>query len=171
MPTLYDISDDLLALESILIEAGGDVTDPEADQAVDNWLAELGSARDEKIDAYCSLYREFDLRAKAREEEATRLFNLASADLNAARRLRERLLYFFELHRISKLETERFRLTVAANGGALPLFVDCEPEALPEDYQRVRIEADKAAIREALESGAPLDFARLGERGRHLRIR
>jgi len=170
MPTLYDISNDLLELESILMEAGGDVTDPEADEVVDRWLEACG-ARDDKIDAYCSLFREFETRAKARETEASRLFDLASADLNAAKRLRERLLYFFELHRISKLETDRFRLTVANNGGALPLFVDGEPEALPEEYQRVRIEADKAAIREALEQGAPLDFARLGDRGRHLRIR
>ena len=171
MPTLYDISDDLLALEAILIEAGGDVSDPEADQAVDQWLAELGSARNEKIDAYCALYREFETRAKAREAEAARLLKLAEQDGNAASRLRSRLLYFFELHRISKLETDRFRLTVANNGGALPLFVDCEPEALPDGYQKIRIEADKAAIREALEEGEELSFAHFGERGRHLRIR
>jgi len=36
--TLFDISEDLLALEQILDEVGGDISDAEAEHAVDKWL-------------------------------------------------------------------------------------------------------------------------------------
>lgn len=42
---------------------------------------------------------------------------------------------------------------------------------LPEQFQRVSIEADTKAIREALEAGQQLPFAHLGDRGSSLRIK
>ena len=47
------------------------------------------------------------------------------------------------------------------------------PEDMPEEYriQNVTYKADDAAIRAALDAGQELPFAKLGERGTHLRVR
>lgn len=54
-----------------------------------------------------------------------------------------------------------------------PLILDDSiPVAqLPEQFQKVSIDADTAAIRAALEAGESLEWARLGERGSSMRIK
>jgi hypothetical protein len=176
--TLYNISADLSALEDLLFEAGGEVPEGEAEAAIDSWFEELGHARDAKVDSYCQLIRNLEARAELRRAEAqpflteaNRLMARAIVDTNAVGRLKGRLLAFFDRHAIKTLETDRFRVTAAANGGVAPLIIDWEPERLPEILQLTRIEANKKAIRETLESGIELEFARLGERGRSIRIK
>jgi len=51
------------------------------------------------------------------------------------------------------------------------LCVDLDPKTLPERFQKITVEANSPAIREALESGEKLEFAELGERGTSLRIK
>lgn len=172
-PTLFDISRELLALDQLLDEIGGEITSPEAEQAIDKLFAELGDARDEKIDNYAVYIAELEARTEARREQAARMTELAEADANRAAHLRKRLHQFFLLHNITKLDTARFKFVVANNGGKLPLDVRVAPEELPAPYRRekVVVSADQDAIRLALEAGEPLEFAALGVRGTHLRIR
>lgn len=39
--------------------------------------------------------------------------------------------------------------------------IECEPDKLPKEYQSVRIEANKTAIKQDLKSGVEMDFAHL----------
>lgn len=175
MPTLYELSQDLLALEALLTETGGEITDDDAGAALERWFDELGERRDAKIDGYCALIREFEARAEARELEAKRLMALAGSDGNNAKRLKARLKAFFEAQGIKKLETARFRLSVQGNGGALPLIVpeawEREPASAPEGFQRRVIQLDKEAIKTAIQNDDETHGAHLGERGTHLRIK
>ena len=175
MPTLFEISAEISALHDLLTEVGGELPDEEAEAAIDDWLAETNQALEQKVDAYCGLVREFEARAEAREIEAQRLQSLAGADINQARRLKARLKAFFEFHGIKKLDTPRFRVSVQANGGALPLVIptdwEADPANAPEAFQRRVIQLDRDAIREAITNGEETYGAQLGERGTHLRIR
>ena len=74
---------------------------------------------------------------------------------------------------LEKLKTALFTVAIQKNGGVAPLnlCVDLDPKTLPERFQKIIVEADSSAIREALESGEKLEFAELGERGTSLRIR
>lgn len=47
----------------------------------------------------------------------------------------------------------------------LPQRIDifCKPEELPEQYQRIKIEADKRKIKEAVKNGEGSNFAKLTE--------
>lgn len=175
MRTLFQISNDLLALEAILAEVGGEITDDDAGAALEKFFDELGAERDAKIDNYCALIRELEARAEAREAEAKRLTALAGSDANNAKRLKNRLKAFFEIQEISKLDTARFRVAVQKNGGALPLVIpaewDDDPAAAPEAFQRRTIVLDREAIREAIRNDEETHGASLGERGTHLRIR
>ena len=78
MRRLFDIGDDLLALEELLSDAGGEIGDDEAGQALERWFDELGEERDAKIDGYCALIREFEARAEILENEAERMLALAA---------------------------------------------------------------------------------------------
>ena len=59
---------------------------------------------------------------------------------------------------------------IVKNGGLAPLELTVDPAKLPARFKKVKIEADSAAIREALENGEKLKYAYLGERGEHIKI-
>lgn len=173
MATLYEIDDDLKALHALLLEGGGDVSDEDVAATVDAWFAEIGDARNKKLDGYVALIREFIALAEIRKQEADRMAQRSQVASNAADRLRRRLQLYFAANGITTVETDRFRITLANNGGKLPLkfrdgftIDDCPPE-----FQRVKMEPDTEKIRAALESGASLPFASLGERGSSIRIK
>lgn len=171
-PTLYQISTDIRALEELLIESGGDISEPQTEAAIEAFFAELGQARDEKVDNIAALVREWEARAKARREEAARMAQLARVDENAALRLKTRLAEFFEAHDLKRLDTPRFRVSLANNGGKAPLVFDADFDAarIESAFQAIEIQADKDAIRGALEGGMTIQGVTLGERGRSLRI-
>jgi hypothetical protein len=166
MKSLFEISDDLMALEEMLALAGGEITEDEAGAALQDWFDTLGGERDTKIDNYAALIRELDARSEAREVEAKRLMALAGADANNAKRLKERLKLFFELHDIKKLDTPRFRISVQANGGKDPLVYPNEweliPANAPERFHRRVILLDKEALREEAEA-TEAELARLSD--------
>ncbi|HEX9995904.1 MAG TPA: siphovirus Gp157 family protein [Abditibacterium sp.] len=170
--TLFQISDDLRALEEILVESGGDISDPATEAALEAFFAELGEARDQKVDNIAALIREWETRAKSRRDEAARMTELARVDENAAKRLKIRLAQFFEAHDLKRIDTPRFRVSLAGIGGKTPLvFADnFDASRLPTELQRVVIEPDKEGLRELLESGGGVIGVTLGERGKSLRI-
>ena len=169
--TLYEISADLSALEELLTEVGGELPDGEAEAAIDAWLEETGTATKEKVDRYCGLIRELEARRDARMEEAKRLQQRATTDWNAILRLKARLLAFFEVHQLKTLETPRFRVTAAQNGGVAPLTITAPLEEIPDEFIEFVRKPMNPMIRELLEAGERLPFAELGERGKSIRIK
>ena len=169
--TLYEISGDLLALESLLTEVGGELPDEVAEAAIDSWLEETGTATRDKVDNYCGLIRELECRAAARKAEAKRLAERASIDAGAVDRLKARLLWFFERHQLRTLETARFRVTAAQNGGVAPLHITAPLEEIPDEFIEFVRKPMNPMIREMLEAGEKLPFAELGERGKSIRIK
>lgn len=171
--TLYQIADDLRALEALLVEADGDISSPEALAAVEAWEAELSTNLGSKVDSYCSLISEIEARSAARKAESDRLADLARVDENAAKALRDRLKFVFESRSLPSMQTERFRVSIAKNGGKAPLDIRVGPDELPEwaIKRKTVVETDKDAIRARLEAGEALPFANLMERGTRLVIK
>src|SRR5690606_19649213 len=132
-------SDDLLALEDLLLETGGDVSEEEAERIVDTWLEQLGAERDEKLDSYAALVKEMEARAGARRDMARQITERARADEATAKRLKDRLAFVFARCGWKTIETLRFRLTRAKAGGKAPLLVDGDADTLPERFQRVTL--------------------------------
>jgi len=172
MSTLLQISDEMRTLDALVAEIaadGGDIS--QVEDTITQWFNELGEQRDKKVDSYCALIREFELRAKARDEEVQRLQKRVETDLNAAGFLKARLKTFFEEQGIKKIETERYTVSIAKNGGQQPVVLDetlIEPEFEKVVTQR---KPDMEKIREALDAGRRLPFAHYGERGTRLSIR
>ena len=170
MATLLQIGDEAAALAALIDELPDGELTPEAATALEAWFAQIGEQRDKKIDGYCAIIRELELRSDARHEEAARLAKLASGEANIAKRLRDRLKLFFELTGLQRVDTQRFRVSLAGNGGVRPVHIDCDAGALPEAFRKVECRADLPAIRDALLTGATIPGCRLDERGKSLRI-
>ena len=71
---------------------------------------------------------------------------------------------------VTKAGDAVIKASIVKNGGQAPLEIDLIPVDLPEDFQKITIDADKEAIRAALEGGQQLEWARIGERGEHIKI-
>ena len=172
MPTIYQISDDMAALDALLAETGGEIT-PEAEAAFNQFEAELAANLTGKVDAYCALIAEIDARAAARKAEAKRLADRAKTDERTADALRERLRFVWEQRRLGKVETDRFTVSLAKNGGKAPLDIRCGVEDLPSWAVRTEtvVTANKDAIRSRLDAGESLNFASLMERGNRINIK
>jgi len=169
--SLFSISTEISELINLLDEIEDD--DRESEQLITSWLEQLDSERDRKLDNYAALISELEAKAEVRQKEAQRLAKLAASDEKRAALLKERLKWFFETNKLKTVETARYKLTLAKSGGKAPLVLDdsISPTSLPEKFQKVKVEPDKAAIRAALEAGEELEFAKLGDRSSHIRIK
>ena len=165
--------DDLLAeVDRSLVETTGEVT-PEVQaalDAVDDWMAELDADLKGKTDNYAALIITLEGRAQVRKAEADRLARRARIDAANAQFLKDRLRGELERRAIRKVETNRYRVSVAANGGKLPLLIEDE-QAVPTRFWVSVAHISNDLVREALDRGENVPGARLGERGRRLSIR
>ncbi len=169
MKTLLQIADEHLAFAALIEEADSELT-PEIESALDTWFSEIGAEKQQKVDNYCALVRTMELRAACRKEEMERLARRVQVDTNNAKRLKDRLKLFMELTGERKIETDRYSVRVQNNGGKVPMEISVQPDRLPPECQRMKIEADTDKIREMLESGAVIDGCTLGVRGTQIRI-
>ncbi|MBL4700539.1 MAG: siphovirus Gp157 family protein [Phycisphaeraceae bacterium] len=169
--SLLGIADDMLAIDELLMECEGDISDTDAAEAIDKWFAEAESNLDEKTDNYIGLMRQKSLLIAARKEEIERLQMMNKQDERSAKFLKERLQWVLErLGRKSAGKTRK--ATITKNGGKIPMEIDpVDPKNVPELYKKYQLTIDSDEVRRALEAGGELTFARLSERGTHLRIK
>jgi hypothetical protein len=170
--TLLDITEDMAAIDELLAESGGEIT-PETEGTLDAWFAELDTNFTGKVDNYCALITEIECRAAVRKAEADRLYDRAKVDENAAKALRERLRFVWELRAMGKVQTSRYTVSLAKNGGKAALDVRVGAEDLPAWAVKTEtvVTVDKDAIRSRLEAGEQLDFASLMQRGNRIAIK
>ena len=153
MSTLFELSDEMQQLLEAIEFLGED--DQAVATVIDEYLGRLQGDLNTKLDNYAGLITELDKRIAARKEEADRLNHRAKVDANKVVRLKECLRWFFLTHDLTVIETPRYRLTLAANGGKLPVILTLPLEELPPDYvlETTTYRADMEAIRQALENG------------------
>jgi hypothetical protein len=166
--TLLDITDDVRALDDILAENGGDLSDPQIESILSQWETDLEGDLEAKLDSYAALITEWEARAEMRSVEAARLAKRAKTDAASADALRRRLQFVFESRNLRPVETPRYRIALARNGGKRPLDIHGE---VPADFLQIKTEPDKEKIRAALEAGQSLPFAILMERANRISIK
>lgn len=167
--SLYAIRSEMESILDAILESG--IDGPEAQDALNSHLEGLDAALEEKADDYAALIQSLNIRAEARRSEAARMRQLAETDSALADRLKRALKEAMEATGKLKLDTARFKLSVAGNGGKQPLRVEIDAVNLPKELQSIKVEANKEAIRAALEAGATIAGCSLEARGTSLRIR
>lgn len=162
-----EIEDAIHALE----EAGWD---PESEKILYDALIGLDEDITEKLARYCRVIRNFEATAAICKSEAENLRNRATVSENAVKRLKAVMLNALGFLELSNVQAGPFKVTVCNNGGWIPMRLKIDdPKDLPGRFQKVKVEADTQAIREALDAGEVEAFqvAEFEERGKHVRIR
>lgn len=138
----------------------------------DVWFDTLEAIEGElevKADAYAKIIKEYEAEGAKFKAEAQRLIERQRVYDNRVKRMKARLFQSMTETGIKEIPNELFKIKIQANGGVAPLIIK-EGVEIPEEYQKVTIEADNDKIREALKTTV-LDFAELGARGSHLVIK
>ncbi len=173
--TLFQIGDDLEALAALLEECEGDISRAgEMEAAVTAWIEELERDQGQKLDGYRHLLRKWESEiavAKAMQEQYAAE---ARTRENRVRYMKDRIKQFMERTGQKKIATPQLgELRIQANGGKLPIvpegWAGIDPKSIPVGFRKEVV--DTEAVRAALEAGSKLEFAALGERGTHLRLK
>lgn len=116
-----------------------------------------------------------EIDADAYRKEANKWMEKALATDYRIKKEKELLKYILESNGITKLKAGLFQLTVANNGGKVPIrfATGVLPEDLPDEFRKevVSYKPDDAAIRAFLDGGGKSELFQYGERGTNLRIR
>ncbi len=170
---LFEISQDFEALEGLLLELQGEITNEDEENIIDEWFESLGEERDQKIEQYCYFIRENRMLGEIQKEESKRVGDLARVKINLADRLENRLFIFMRVHRYKDLQTRHFKLLIHGNGGLRPLIFSNEavnaPDRLPAKYCKVRYEIDNDSLRKDLDILLALDM-KISDNPDHLSI-
>lgn len=171
MPTLFQIADDLRALAELLAEGGAELADDTA-AAADAWFAELSGREETKLDAYVELIRRFEMESDAAGAEAERLEAIRGARGKAAARLKQRLHEHLVATGRTRIVTASARTIRIQTNGTAPVDIDRDLDlaTVPADLVKTTQSLDAAEVIRRLKAGETFPFARLGERGSHLRI-
>ena len=173
MPTLYDITGELLALEMAVVEQfeeTGELSE-ETQETISEWIGEIRNASQEKLKGYAQIILNLSAQKKMVDEEKKRLGKRSEALGNSVHKLKSMVQYFMNVAELKKVQAGPFTFTECKNGGLAPLLMDKLPAGLPEKYQVQIIEADNSLIRQDLQDGIEIDGCSIGDRGTHVRVK
>lgn len=158
---LYKISESLNDLSQAY--ENGDIPD----EAYADTLQGIEMEFEQKAEQIAKIIRNFEGNNLALKSEIDRLKAMQTCNNNQIEYCKK---YLFEQMKITgktMFATELFKFSIQKNGGMLPLQI--LNDYIPPEYRKN--EADNAFVRNAINSGEQLDFAKLGERGESLRIK
>lgn len=102
------------------------------------------------------------------EREAKRFKTLAKRAENAVKRVKRSLINTMKTFGETKIKTENFSFAIVGNAKRA---IEIDENSVPETYKAIEYVTDKDKIREALEEGEWLSFARYTGDAEHLKIR
>ena len=166
--TLYEINEEFLAIDNLLIESGGEIT-PKIEELLN--LADLEIQT--KADGYYKYIKSLEALAKAIDDEKKRLDQRKKTTENRIKMLKERIKYAMELRCIETLEAGVNNFKIQNNGGKRRLEILSESE-IPNEYKNTLtvIEIDKEKLyKELQDDKLKISGALLHEQGKSLRLK
>ena len=146
------------------------MTDPEIDEdAILDTLEGLEGEIEAKAEGYLTVMDRISMEITACERQVDEWTQRLKVRQNRLKTLKQKIVLAMESINMKELNAGERIFKICNNGGVQPMDVD--KENVPDSYQRIIYEPDMKKIRDALESGTELSFARLEPRGKHLRIK
>lgn len=170
MGSLYDIHVDIQELLQGLAKAIED-GDEDVEKLYRDTLESVQFDFTEKLEGCCKFIRNNEAEAKMLKEEAQHFTERARACENRAKYTKGLVEFCLNSLGIEKTTAGIFKVAMQKNGGKRPININVDATMLPEEYQKTIVEADKEAIRTALENGYDGNLFEYGEQGRSVRIR
>lgn len=170
--TLYEITESIQWIEDYLDEAeeNGEQFSEDKQHKILNFLDDIESSRDSKLDGYAYLVRKLESEANTAAEEYERW----RAKAESRKRRVDWLKHVLRLHMQAvgqrKVATGKFTFSLCKNGGREPL--DIQVGELPEDYLKYLDPVpDGEKIRNHLSDGVEIPGVKVLPRGEHVRVR
>ena len=172
MLELYKIANEYRRLADQLEAAD---TPEEMIQTIRDTMESLSFDFEDKAEAMAALIAEGKATIDACDKEIERLHRKIERTWAQIDSIKTYLQNEMEYSGIRKLKAGTWNISIAKNGGKAPIVWTEDPSELvgkiPELYVKTVRTVDTGFVRKALEEGATLDFAALGERGESLRIK
>lgn len=177
---LFEATDAILRLESLIERIEEQETpDEEARGILYEALAATGKDQAEGIEALCKVHRQAEAEAGLLKGQIDDWTAKRRVLVNRSGRIKSFLGELLGMMGQTKVAAGLFTVRIQQNGGKHPLAIAPEIEAGDQEALRavakehpeyVRLTIDLEAVRADLEAGVSLEFARLEERGSHVRI-
>ena len=182
MKTLYQLTSEMVALNDILESEEDLFRTDEANLAFARWAQSLAEEEGAKLDAYLDYIRHLEMEATAAKAEVDQWSMKHRSRVARIAWLKDMLKRHLELTGVTDKTTARGRtIAITGNGGNEPIEVDQEAILNLSDEELLRLArsgvvviqpmVNKDRVREMLKSGQEVPFAKLTQRGTHLRIR
>jgi hypothetical protein len=140
----------------------------QAEQVFIDTLDSLKGELTEKAAGYVSVMNRLDMEMKKAEEIEKRYKAIKESRKNAIQRMKDACMWACENLNVTEIDAGDMTIKVKNNGGQLPIIIEGE---VPQNLCKVTIEPDKALIREYLKDHPECEFARIGERGKHIEVK
>lgn len=169
MRPLYDIGSDLEQLRTAMESAPDGEIPPE----LEAWFAGLEQEEGQKLDSYIGLMKQIGHEMETCDKEAKAWEAKAITRANALQSLKNRLKLHLERTGRTSITTPGLtKISLCKNGGKRPLVITGDvPADGPYAFIEFTVSPDRDKIRQDLEAGVELPFAKLEEPGQHLRIK
>ena len=163
---LWQLSDEIVELESLIdeIEDCEDLTESEKEVRLNHIFCEWLNNEinfNEKAEKVAQYIKYLEAVTEARKAEVKRLKTLAESSEKQANKLRGYLIK--EMQRVNKPKIEGVSCKLSMRRKQPRVCLNVEPEELPIEFQRVRVEANLTEIRKALKGKKELKWAFLSE--------
>jgi hypothetical protein len=165
--TLTTLVSDQVALDNLLLEVAGNITDPEAEAAVSEWMAEITSGIANKVDGYEFRMEAIRLQAEKFKARAEMFSAAAKALTNLENNLKDRLKYSMIQMDKNEISGNYYRYKLQNSKASVHIS---DETLLPAEYLTAKMvyTPNKTAIKDAIEEGRTVPGASL-ERGFTLR--
>lgn len=163
MDSLFDLVGEYKTLYSLLTE------EPD-NETINDTLDGITGAIEVKSEGYVAILNRLDMEIDACKKQKDFWSEKLSVRENAVERLKQRLADAMMMMGKDEIQAGANTIKLQNNGGKLPLVFE-EDKPIPESYMKVILEPDKEKIRQDLENGKELDFAHIGTRGKHIKVR
>lgn len=165
MTSIYELVGEYKTLYSMLTDA-----DEQDEDIIKDSLESVIGAIEVKSQGYVAVLDRLDMEINACKKEKEEWARKLAVRENAVKRLKQRMAEAMIQMGKDEIQAGNKTIKLKNNGGKKPLVLD-EDKEVPQSYMKVILEPDKEKIRAALESGDKLDFAHIGERGKHVEVK
>lgn len=168
MASIYELTTEYLELMAMM-------ADPDVDpQIIADTMEAIDGEIEVKADNYAKIMKSLESDANGLKAEEKRLQERRQTIEKNIDNMKQRLQTMMKTTGKTKFKTDLFSFNIAKNGGKAPLIIEegTTTDNVPLEYIKFMDPVlDNESIRNALEAGETLEFAKLGERGESLRIK
>ena len=141
-----------------------------AEKAFSDTLDSLKGELTDKAAGYVAVMNRLDMEMKKAEEIEKRYKAIKESRKNAIQRMKDACMWACENLGVTEIDAGDMTIKIKNNGGQLPVIIE-EGKEVPQNLCKVTIEPDKTLIREYLKDHPDCEFARIGERGKHIEVK